>query len=110
MPSFVHVARIMPGQREAFKKYVKDGFEAGRDGLKSLGFTRITSFVTPEATDSDGGLLVTIYEAKDASVVKGFYALQPVIQQEERAHGTFVTPHDHDAVPFNTPFIELDLT
>jgi hypothetical protein len=32
-----------------------------------------------------------------------------MIAAEERNHGTLVTRHNHDAVPTNTPFLELDL-
>ena len=86
-----------------------EGFETGKDGLKAFGFTRITSFTTPETSDDDGGLLVTVYEANDPSVVERFYQLEPVVQQEARAHGTLVVPHDHEAVPNNVAFIDLDL-
>lgn len=109
MPACVHVARILPGQKDAFLKYVKEGFETGAPGLRSLGFTRITSFFTPEAADGADGLLVTVYEADDPSVVERFYGMDVVIQQEEKAHGTLVTPHNHAAVPHNTPFLDLDL-
>ena len=109
MPAYVHVAKILPGQKDAFLRRIKDGFEAGRDGLRSFGFTRITSFFTPEAADGADGLLVTIYEADDPSVVERFYQMPAVVQQEEQAHGTLVMPHNHDAVPHNVPFLELDL-
>ena len=109
MPKFVHVARIMPGQRQAFQDYIRNGFETGAPALKAFGFTHITSFTTPEVSDDDGGLLVTIYEAKDASVVEKFYGMQAVIDQETKAHGTMVVAHDHSSLPTNTPFLELDL-
>jgi hypothetical protein len=106
----VHVAKILPGKREAFEAQLKESFEAGREALKAFGFTRIVSFVTPEATDDDGGLLVTVYEAEDPSVVERFYQMEPVLQQEARAHGVLVTPHDHEAVPKNVAFVDLDLS
>ncbi|MEX0801231.1 MAG: hypothetical protein WD379_08440 [Dehalococcoidia bacterium] len=110
MVACVHVARILPGKREEFMQQLKEGFETGKDGLKAFGFTRITSFTTPETVDGDGdGLLVTVYEADDPSVVERFYQLEPVIQQEARAHGTLVVPHDHAAVPTNVAFVDLDL-
>lgn len=111
MPAFVHVAKILPGAKDEFLKQIKDGFEAGRDGLKAFGFTRVRSFYSPETVGDDGdGLLVTIYEADDPEVVKRFYELEVVIQQEEKAHGTLVAPHDHDSVPANTAFVDIDLT
>ncbi|MEX0681881.1 MAG: hypothetical protein WD904_07480 [Dehalococcoidia bacterium] len=109
MPQFVHVAKILPGQKDAFLKNVKDGFETAAPALKAVGFTRITSFHTPEASPDDGGFLVTIYEATDASVVENFYKNPAVIEGERRNHGTLVTPHDHDHVPHNTPFVDIDL-
>jgi hypothetical protein len=110
MPQFVHVAKILPGQRAAFLKNVKEGFENAAPALKAVGFTRITSFHTPEVASDDGGLLVTIYEATDASVVENFYNNPAVIEGERRNHGSLVTPHDHDAVSTNTPFVDLDLS
>lgn len=111
MPAFVHVAKILPGAKDEFLKQIKDGFETGRDGLKAFGFTHIRSFYSPETVGSDGdGLLITIYEAADPDVVKRFYELEPVIQQEEQAHGRLVAPHDHESVPTNTPFVDIDLT
>ncbi len=109
MPACVHVARILPGKKDEFLKQIKDGFETGRDFLRTFGFTRVTSFFSPEAAAGGDGLLVTVYEADDASVVRRFYQLEPVIQQEQRAHGVLVASHDHDSVPHNTPFLELDL-
>jgi len=109
MVACVHVAKILPGKRDEFVQQLKEGFETGKDGLKAFGFTRITSFTTPETSDDDGGLLVTVYEAKDPSVVERFYQLEPVIQQEARAHGRLVVPHDHESVPANVAFIDLDL-
>jgi hypothetical protein len=109
MPKFVHVAKIMPGQRQAFQDYMTNGFTTAREALKSFGFTKVTSFVTPEVSDDDGGLLVTVYEAKDASVVENFYSMQAVIENERKAHGVMVVPHEHDSLPTNTPFLELDL-
>lgn len=109
MPSFVHVARILKGQREAFSDYIRNGFEAGAPALKAFGFTRITSFFTPELADDGDGLLVTVYEAKDASVVEKFYSMQAVIDQEVKAHGTMVAPHEHSSLPTNVPFLELSL-
>ena len=110
MPQFVHVAKILPGQKDAFLKNVKEGFENAAPSLKAVGFTRITSFHTPEVSPDDGGLLVTIYEATDASVIENFYSNPAVIAGERRNHGTLVTEHDHDAVATNVPFLDLDLT
>ena len=110
MPACVHVAKILPGQKEAFQKMIKDSFEAGREALRAFGFTRIVSFVTPEVSQDSGGLLVTVYEADDPSVVERFYQLQPVIEQERRAHGVLVAEHGHEAVPRNVAFVDLDLT
>jgi hypothetical protein len=39
MAKFVHVARILPGQTEAFLANVKNGFEMGAPALKALGLT-----------------------------------------------------------------------
>jgi len=44
------------------------------------------------------------------SVVERFYKLEPVLQQEARAHGVLVAPHDHEAVPKNVAFVDMDLT
>ena len=110
MTQFVHVAKILPGQTEAFLAAVKGGFEAAAPALKSAGLTRITCFHSPEADSGDGGLLVTIYEADDASAIEGLYNNPAVIAAEERNHGTLVTPHAHDSVPQNVPFLTLDLT
>ncbi len=52
---------------------------------------------------------MTVYEAEDPSVVERFYKLEPVLQQEARAHGVLVVPHDHEAVPKNVAFVDLDL-
>ena len=109
MPSFVHVARILKGQREAFAESMRTGFETGSPALKAFGFTKITSFFTPELAGDGDGLLVTVYEAKDASVVEKFYSMQAVIDQEAKAHGVMVAPHDHKALPTNVPFLELTL-
>jgi hypothetical protein len=110
MAKFVHVAKILPGQTEPFLAAVKDGFEMASPALKSAGLTRITAFHSPEADSGEGGLLVTIYEADDPSVIENLYSNPAVVAAEERNHGTLVTPHDHAAVPNNTPFLELDLT
>ena len=109
MAASVHVARILPGKKEEFVRQLKEGFEAGREALKAFGFTRIVSFTTPEASADGEALLVTVYEADDPSVVERFYSLQPVIEQERRAHGVLVVPHDHDAVPRNVAFVDIDL-
>lgn len=111
MPMYMHAARILPGRKEEFLTQIKEGFEVGKEGLKAFGFRRVISFFTPEVVEGDGdGLLVTIYEADDPSVVERFYRLEPVLQQEARAHGTLVAPHNHEAVPTNTPFVDIDLT
>ena len=109
MVACVHVAKILPGKRDEFSRQIKQSFEAGREGLKAMGFTRVTSFTTPETTSDGGGLLVTIYEAIDPSVVERFYQLEPVLKQEEQAHGVLVAPHNHDAVPRNVAFLDLKL-
>ncbi len=110
MAQFLHVAKILPGQTEAFLAAVKSGFEATAAALKSAGLTRITSFHSPEAESGEGGLLVTIYEADDASAIEALYSNPAVVAAEERNHGTLVTPHDHESVPTNVPFLKLDLT
>ena len=109
MVACVHVARILPGKKDEFVHQLKEGFEAGREALRALGFTRIVSFTTPEASAGGEALLVTVYEADDPSVVERFYQLEPVIEQERRAHGVLVAPHDHQAVPKNVAFVDIDL-
>ena len=109
MVACVHVARILPGKRDEFVRQLKEGFETGREALRAFGFTRIVSFTTPEASAGGEALLVTVYEADDPSVVQRFYTLEPVIEQERRAHGSLVAPHDHDAVPKNVAFVDIDL-
>ncbi len=109
MVACVHVAKILPGKREEFTRQLKEGSETGRDGLRAFGFTRIISFTTPEVVEDGDGLLVTVYEAEDPSVVERFNKLEPVMQQEARAHGVLVAPHDHDAVPKNVACVALDL-
>jgi hypothetical protein len=109
MVACVHVARIMPGKRDEFARQLKESFEAGRETLKAVGFTRVVSFTTPEASADGEALLVTVYEADDPSVVERFYQLEPVIEQERRNHGVLVAPHDHDAVPKNVAFVDMDL-
>ncbi len=109
MVACVHVAKILPGKREEFMRQLKEGFETGREALRAFGFTRIISFTTPEVAGDGDGLLVTVYEAEDPSVVERFYKLEPVMQQEARAHGVLVAPHDHEAVPKNVAFVDLDL-
>lgn len=109
MVACVHVAKILPGQKEEFLSQLKHGFEASREGLRAIGFQRVVSFFTPEVAGDGDGLLVTVYEVEDPSVVERFYALRPVIEQEQQAHGVLVTPHDHDAVPQNVAFMDLDL-
>ena len=110
MVACVHVAKILPGKREEFVNQLKEGFETGRVALRSFGFTRIVSFTTPEVAGDGEALLVTVYEAEDPSVVERFYKLEPVLQQEARAHGILVAPHDHEAVPKNVAFVDMDLT
>ena len=110
MVACVHVAKILPGQKDEFLRQIREGFEAGKEGLRAFGFRRIVSFFTPEVVGGDAdGLLVTVYEADDPSVVERFYRLEPVLQQEARAHGTLVVAHDHEAVPRNVAFLDLDL-
>jgi hypothetical protein len=110
MVACVHVARIMPGKKDEFREYIKRGFEAGREALRQFGFTRVASFVTEEASEDGSALLVTVYEANDPSVVERFYGLEGVIRAEEQAHGVLVRPHNHDAVPKNVAFLDMDLT
>jgi hypothetical protein len=109
MVACVHVARILPGKREEFTRRVRETFEGNRDGLRALGFRRILSFTTPEVAQDSDALLVTVYEVDDPSVVERFYSLEPVIEEERRNHGVLVAPHEHDAVPRNVAFIDLDL-
>jgi hypothetical protein len=110
MPQFVHVAKILPGKTEEFRQWVKGAFEAMAPMLKDAGFTGVRSFTTPEATSDGGGLLVTIYLCADASVVERFYQDERVLTAEAQNHGVLVTPHNHDAVPTNAAFLDLDLT
>lgn len=109
MVACVHVAKILPGKREEFMEQVKQGMESNLEALRAFGFRRIVSFVTPEVASDGDGLLVTVYEADDPGVVERFYQLEPVLEQEERAHGVLVAPHDHDAVPKNQAFLDLRL-
>ena len=108
MVACVHVAKILPGKREEFCRTVKEGFERNPEALRAFGFRRIVSFVTPELGEGDG-LLVTVYEADEPAVIERFYSLEPVLAQEQRAHGVLVAPHDHDAVPGNVAFLDLRL-
>ncbi len=110
MVACVHVAKILPGKKEEFMQQLKEGFETGREALRSFGFTRIVPFTTPEVVGEREALLVTVSEAEDPSVVERFYKLEPVLQQEARAHGVLVVPHDHEAVPKNVAFVDMDLT
>jgi hypothetical protein len=109
MVACVHVAKVLPGKKDEFLNQIKEGFETAREGLRAFGFTRVLSFWTPEVASDGDGLLVTVYEAEDTSVVERFYKLEPVIQQEQRAHGVLVAPHDHETVPRNVAFVDLDL-
>lgn len=109
MVACVHVAKILPGKRDEFMKQLKEGFEGNREALRAFGFRRIVSFTTPEVADDGDGLLVTVYEADDPSLVERFYQMEPVIQQEAQAHGVLVAPHDHESVPKNVAFVDLDL-
>jgi hypothetical protein len=104
MVACVHVARILPGKKDDFVQRIKDGFGANPQALRALGFQRITSFTTAELGDE---LLVTVYEVDDPSVLERFYSLQPVVDQEEQAHGVLVAPHDHDLVPRNAAFLDV---
>ncbi|HET8945261.1 MAG TPA: hypothetical protein VFO59_10815 [Dehalococcoidia bacterium] len=110
MPEFVHVARILPGKTEEFRQRVKQAFEAMAPALKEAGFTGVRSFTTPETTSDGGGLLVTVYECSDASVVQRFYQDERVLAAEALNHGVLVAPHDHDAVLTNAAFLDLDLS
>ena len=111
MPEFVHVAKILPGGKEEFLRQIKIAFESGSEGLRAFGFKRVRSFFTPETVDGDAdGLLVTIYEADDPDVIKRFYEQEIVIKQEEQAHGRLVHAHNHDPVPTNVPFVDVDLS
>lgn len=109
MAACVHVVKILPGKKEEILGQIKEGFERAREGLRAFGFTRILSFWTPEVNSEGDGLLVTVYEAEDTSLVERFYQLEPVIQQERRAQGVLIAPHDHEAVPKNVAFVDLDL-
>ncbi len=109
MVACVHVARILPGKRDEFCRQLREGLEGNREALRAFGFRRIVSFTTPEVVADGDGLLVTVYEADDASVVERFYGLESVREQEQRAHGVLVAPHDHDAVPRNVAFLDLRL-
>lgn len=109
MPQFVHVARILPGGKEIFLDNVARGFTAGRELFRSMGIRRITSFWTPEVADDEDGLLVTVYEADDASAIERLYANELVMRGEQYNHGRLVAPHNHDAVPTNVAFLDLDL-
>ena len=109
MVACVHVAKILPGKKEEFLQQVKEGFEANPEALRAFGFRRIVSFTTPEVAGDGDGLLVTVYEAKDPSVVERFYALEPVLRQEQRAHGVLVAPHGHEVVAKNVAFLDLRL-
>lgn len=109
MVACVHVAKILRGKKDEFVRQVKEGFEANPEALRGFGFRRIVSFTTPEAAGDGDALLVTVYEADDPSVVERFYQLEPVLKQEERAHGVLVAPHDHDVVSTNTAFVDLRL-
>ncbi len=109
MVACVHVAKILPGKKDEFCRQVKEGLEANPEALRAFGFRRITSFVTSETAGDGDDLLVTVYEADDPSVLERFYALEPVQEQEQRAHGVLVAPHDHKAVPKNVAFLDLRL-
>ncbi len=109
MVACVHVARILPGKREEFARQLKESFQAGREALRAVGFTRVVSFTTPETSAEGEALLVTVYEADDPSVVERFYQLEAVVEQERRNHGVLVAPHDHEAVPKNVAFVDMDL-
>ena len=109
MVACVHVAKILPGKRDEFVGQIQKAFEANPEGLRSFGFQRIVSFTTAETTADGHELLVTVYEVDDPSVVERFYGLEAVVQQEERAHGVLVSPHDHEAVPKNVAFLDVRL-
>ena len=109
MVACVHVAKILPGKKDEFCRQVKEGLEANPEALRAFGFRRITSFVTSETAGDGDDLLVTVYETDDPSVLERFYALEPVLEQERRAHGVLVAPHDHKAVPKNVAFLDLRL-
>ena len=109
MVACVHVARILPGKQEQFVEQVKAGFETNPEALRAFGFRRITSFTTPETAADGESLLVTVFEVDDPAVLERFYALEPVQQQEARAHGVLVAEHDHAVVPHNVAFLDLRL-
>lgn len=109
MVACVHVAKILPGKADEFRERIRANFEAGRDALRTLGFSRIVSFTSTEASADGEALLVTVYEADDPSVVERFYSLEGVLEQERQAHGVLVAPHHHDAVPKNVAFLDLRL-
>ena len=109
MVACVHVAKILPGKRDEFVQQIRQAFESNPEALRGFGFQRIISFTTSEAAGDGHDLLVTVYEADDPSVLERFYSLEPVVQQEEQAHGVLVAEHDHDAVPKNVAFLDLRL-
>jgi hypothetical protein len=109
MIACVHVAKILPGKEEEFADQIRTNFEAGKEALREFGFRRIASFTSSEVSDDGSSLLITVYEADDPSVVERFYDMEPVIEQEQRAHGVLVAPHGHDAVPQNVAFLDLRL-
>jgi hypothetical protein len=109
MVACVHVARILPGKREEFAAQVQEGMGSNPEAMKALGFKRILSFTTPEASPEGESLLVTVYEVDDPSVLERFYGLEAVQQQEARAHGVLVADHDHDVVPRNVAFLDMRL-
>ena len=109
MVACVHVAKILPGKRDEFVQQMRQAFQQNPEALKGLGFQRIASFTTPEASEEGYELLVTVFEVDDPSVLERFYSLEPVVQQEKQAHGVLVAPHDHKAVPKNVAFLDLRL-
>lgn len=109
MVACVHVAKILPGKKDEFVQQIQQAFQQNPDALRGLGFQRIVSFTTAEASEEGHELLVTVYEVDDPAVLERFYALEPVVQQEKQAHGVLVAPHDHDAVPKNVAFLDLRL-
>jgi DNA-directed RNA polymerase subunit N (RpoN/RPB10) len=109
MVACVHVAKILPGKNEEFRQRIKEFYEGNQEALRALGFHRISCFTTWEVSSEGDSLLVTVFEADDPSAVERFYSAEWVIQAERRNHGVLVAPHDHDDVPKNVAFLDLDL-
>jgi hypothetical protein len=107
----VHVANILPGQREAFTERLRlaQGRLAAvvaehRDELAAIGIRRFVMATTPEGTSD--GLLVTVFEADEPAAVERFYALEWVQAVERQNHGVFLEPHGHDGITQNVALVD----